>query len=109
MFGHLELNSFVKTLEEFKEGCKKYPSHLRVLDVFILFGMLLALLQVFYSVLCNAQSFQSFISSICCEVGFSVLVLSLRLHLTHFSDEVNSDERTFVEFILCLTVLFFFV
>lgn len=105
----MELNSFSGIWKEIKQVYKNVPSHLRGFDAFILFGALVVILQLAYAVVSNAYPFNSMISSISGSLGFIVLILALRLHLTPEVNSTVTNSRAFVDFLLSISLLFLFV
>ena len=109
-FGHnMELNSFSGIWKEFKEVYSKQKSDVRGLDCFALFALLILVLQIVYAGLTGAYPFNSMISGICMSLGFFVLIIALRCHLTKEIQSTISEERAFVEFVFSCAVLFLFV
>ena len=105
----MELNSFSNIYNELKEKYSKQSSLLRGFDAIAFFSFLVAIFQIIYSAITGAYPFESMISSICGSLGFLVLVIALRFHLTPSIDSTVTQEGSFVEFLFCLTLLFLFV
>ena len=105
----MELNSFSGIWKEFKEVYSKQKSNVRALDCFALFALLTFGLQIVYAGLTGAYPFNSMISGICMSLGFFVLVVALRCHLTQEIGSTISNERAFVEFVFACAFLFLFV
>ncbi|EAY14931.1 hypothetical protein TVAG_380410 [Trichomonas vaginalis G3] len=104
----MELNSLSGILAELKEVYGKQKSHFRGLDIFALFGIMVALIQLVYSGLTHGYPFCSMVSAVCMSLGFTVLVISLRLHLTPEIESSISNYRAFAEYIVALSLLFLF-
>lgn len=105
----MELSSFPEIWKEFKEGYSKHSSLLRGLDAFALYGFLTTVIQVCYAALTNAYPFQSLISSICGSLGLMTFFIALRIHLTPEIQSQVSHERAFIDFLICISILFLFV
>jgi len=91
---------------------KNYSSQsslLRGLDVFALFAVMMVVIQTAYAASSGGYPFESMISALCGSLGFLVLILSLRFHLTPSVKSEISHERSFVDFLLGLSLLFLFV
>lgn len=105
----MELNSLSGIWAEFKEVYGNQKSHLRGLDCFAVFGILVACIQLVYSGLTHGYPFCSMVSAVCMSLGFTILVISLRLHLTPEIKSSISNYRAFVEYIVAISFLFLFV
>ena len=105
----MELNSFPTIFAEFKEKYSKEDSLLRGLDAVILFAFITAVFLAVFTVVSNGFPFESMISSFCGAFGLMVIVLALRLHLTPTIKSKVSPERAFVDFLLCMSLLFLFI
>ena len=105
----MELNSFSGIINEIKEFYSKQKSDVRGLDCFAVFAFLVVILQVVYAGLTGAYPFNSMISGICISLGFLVLIIALRCHLTIEVESTISPERAFVEFVFSCAILFLFV
>jgi hypothetical protein len=105
----MELNTFSEIWSEFKESYSKHSSLVRGLDAVALFAFLTVGVQVAYAAMSNGYPFQSLISSVCASLGLLVLVVAFRLHLTPTIGSTVSNARAFVDFLLSLTLLFWFV
>lgn len=105
----MELNSFSGIWQEFKEVYSKQNSDVRGFDCFAVFAVLVFVLQLVYAGMTGAYPFNSMISGICMSLGFLVLVIALRLHLTKEIESSVSSERAFSEFLVSCALLFLFV
>lgn len=105
----MKLNSFAGIFEDFKEYYNRQTSLIRGFDAFIVFGIMVTCLQIVYAGITGAHPFNSMVSGICGASGFFILVLSLRLHLTEDVKSGITPSRAFVDFVLCLLLLFLFV
>ena len=89
---------------------KSTPNKVQVIDLFLVFSVLLGLLQIAYIVLAGQYPFNSFVSSLFSTAGFFVLVVCLRLQLLHPKDFGGiSPENAFASFVVCNLLLFFAV
>jgi hypothetical protein len=105
----MELNSFSEIWAEFKATYSAHSSLLRGFDAFALFACLIVALQAAYAALTNGYPFPSLISSLCGSLGLMTLVVALRVHLTPETGSSVSPARAFVDFLISLTLLFWFV
>jgi hypothetical protein len=105
----MELNSFPEIWREFKETYSKQSSLLRGLDALALFAFLTAVIQAAYAAVTNGYPFHSLISALCGSLGLMVLAISFRIHLTPSTESSITPARAFVDFLVSLTLLFWFV
>lgn len=105
----LELNSFSGIRSEFIAKYKTQSSLLRGLDAFALFCFLTVILQICYAGISKAYPFESVIAALCGSIGLMILLISLRIHLTPSVKSQISNERAFVDFLFCISLLFLFV
>ncbi|KAK9830481.1 hypothetical protein WJX72_011966 [[Myrmecia] bisecta] len=98
--------------QSFASEYKKTPVKLRVIDCFILYAALTALVQFAYVVLVGSFPFNAFLAGFLCSVGFLVLTVCLRMQLdpassTEFKN--LSPERAIADFVVCNLLLFLVV
>jgi hypothetical protein len=105
----MELNTFPEIWREFKASYSQQSSLLRGFDALALFAFLTAVLQAAYAAVTNGYPFHSLISSLCGSLGLMVLAIAIRIHLTPSISSPISPTRAFVEFIVSLSLLFWFV
>ncbi|KAH0802020.1 dolichyl-diphosphooligosaccharide-protein glycotransferase [Histomonas meleagridis] len=105
----MELNSFSQLRKEFVEKYRKQSSLLRGFDAIALYGFITLLLQIVYAGISKAYPFESVISSICGCLGLIILTIALRIHLTPEINSKVTNERAFVDYLFCISLMFLFV
>jgi hypothetical protein len=105
----MDLNSFGGIWSEFRSVYSQESSLLRGFDAVALFAFLTVVLQGAYAAVSGGYPFPSLISSICASLGLFTLVIALRIHLTPSTNSKVTPERSFVDFLFSLTLLFWFV
>ncbi|GFQ01159.1 dolichyl-diphosphooligosaccharide--protein glycosyltransferase subunit dad1 [Phtheirospermum japonicum] len=83
------------------------PSNLKIIDIYIVFAIVTALIQVVYMAIVGSFPFNSFLSGVLSCVGTAVLAVSLRIQVNKENKEFKDlpPERAFADFILCNLVL----
>ncbi|KAL3619481.1 Dolichyl-diphosphooligosaccharide-protein glycosyltransferase subunit dad1 [Castilleja foliolosa] len=83
------------------------PANLKIIDIYIVFAVVTALIQVVYVAIVGSFPFNSFLSGVLSCVGTAVLAVSLRIQVNKENKEFKDlpPERAFADFILCNLVL----
>ena len=92
-----------------QQGWSKYkastPVRIQLLDLYIAFNLILAVLQFVYEKLSGSFPFNAFLAGFFCCVGSAALAVALRVHITD-KDEHKSEERVIGEWVVCNLLLF---
>lgn len=97
-----------KILEHYK---KSTNSRTKLIDVFMLFLIVVGVMQFLYCVLAGNYPFNAFLSGFCATVGQFVLTASLRVQTQEDSMKdfpAVSPERAFADYVVCSLILHFF-
>ncbi|KAL8208384.1 hypothetical protein R6Q57_007796 [Mikania cordata] len=83
------------------------PTNLKIIDLYVLFSVLTALIQVGYMAIVGSFPFNSFLSGVLSCVGTVVLAVCLRIQVNKENKEFSDlpPERAFADFVLCNLVL----
>ncbi|KAG6386957.1 hypothetical protein SASPL_152138 [Salvia splendens] len=82
-------------------------NHLKIIDLYIVFAIVTAVIQVAYMAIVGSFPFNSFLSGVLSCVGTAVLAVSLRIQVNKDNKEFKDlpPERAFADFVLCNLVL----
>ncbi|KAK9076021.1 hypothetical protein SSX86_004351 [Deinandra increscens subsp. villosa] len=83
------------------------PTNLKIIDLYVLFALSTALIQVGYMAIVGSFPFNSFLSGVLSCVGTAVLAICLRIQVNKENKEFKDlpPERAFADFILSNLVL----
>ncbi|CAI0473014.1 unnamed protein product [Linum tenue] len=83
------------------------PNNLKIIDVYVGFAVLTAVIQVVYMAVVGSFPFNSFLSGVLSCIGTAVLAVCLRIQVNKDNKEFKdvAPERAFADFILCNLVL----
>ncbi|XP_074270919.1 dolichyl-diphosphooligosaccharide--protein glycosyltransferase subunit DAD1-like [Silene latifolia] len=83
------------------------PINLKIIDLYIIFAISTALIQVAYMATVGSFPFNSFLSGVLSCVGTAVLAVCLRIQVNKENKEFKdlAPERAFADFVLCNLVL----
>ncbi|KAL8467584.1 hypothetical protein ACS0TY_030999 [Phlomoides rotata] len=83
------------------------PNNLKIIDLYIVFAIVTAVIQVVYMAIVGSFPFNSFLSGALSCVGTAVLAVSLRIQVNKDNKEFKDlpPERAFADFVLCNLVL----
>ncbi|KAK4423049.1 Dolichyl-diphosphooligosaccharide--protein glycosyltransferase subunit DAD1 [Sesamum alatum] len=83
------------------------PNTLKIIDLYIVFAVVTAVIQVVYMAIVGSFPFNSFLSGVLSCVGTAVLAVSLRIQVNKENKEFKDlpPERAFADFVLCNLVL----
>ncbi|XP_075485378.1 dolichyl-diphosphooligosaccharide--protein glycosyltransferase subunit DAD1-like [Primulina tabacum] len=83
------------------------PTNLKIIDIYIMFAVVTAVIQVVYMAVVGSFPFNSFLSGVLSCVGTAVLAVSLRIQVNKENKEFKDlpPERAFADFVLCNLVL----
>ncbi|GFP89488.1 dolichyl-diphosphooligosaccharide--protein glycosyltransferase subunit dad1 [Phtheirospermum japonicum] len=83
------------------------PTNLKIIDLYIVFAVATAVIQVVYMSLVGSFPFNSFLSGVLSCVGTAVLAVCLRIQVNKENKEFKDlpPERAFADFVLCNLVL----
>ncbi|XP_024398173.1 dolichyl-diphosphooligosaccharide--protein glycosyltransferase subunit DAD1 [Physcomitrium patens] len=90
-----------------RNAYSKTPTRLKVIDVYILYGLITAFVQVVYMAMVGTFPFNAFLSGVLSCIGTSVLGVCLRMQVNPANKEFKDlpPERAFADFVLCNLVL----
>ncbi|KAI3878387.1 hypothetical protein MKW98_001802 [Papaver atlanticum] len=83
------------------------PTNLKIIDLYVLFAIFTALIQICYMAIVGSFPFNSFLSGVLSCVGTAVLAVCLRIQVNKENKEFKdlAPERAFADFVLCNLVL----
>ncbi|XP_078173806.1 dolichyl-diphosphooligosaccharide--protein glycosyltransferase subunit DAD1 [Carex rostrata] len=83
------------------------PTNLKIIDLYVVYAVMTALIQVVYMAMVGSFPFNSFLSGILSCVGTAVLAVCLRIQVNKDNKEFKDlpPERAFADFVLCNLVL----
>ncbi|CAA2994564.1 dolichyl-diphosphooligosaccharide--glycosyltransferase subunit DAD1 [Olea europaea subsp. europaea] len=83
------------------------PTNLKIIDLYIMFAVVTAVIQVVYMAIVGSFPFNSFLSGVLSCVGTAVLAVCLRIQVNKENREFKDlpPERAFADFVLCNLVL----
>ncbi|CAI0418732.1 unnamed protein product [Linum tenue] len=83
------------------------PNNLKIIDLYVGFAVLTAVIQVVYMAVVGSFPFNSFLSGVLSCIGTAVLAVCLRIQVNKDNKEFKdvAPERAFADFILCNLVL----
>ncbi|MCL7037401.1 hypothetical protein MKW94_002450 [Papaver nudicaule] len=83
------------------------PTNLKIIDLYVLFAIMTALIQICYMAIVGSFPFNSFLSGVLSCVGTAVLAVCLRIQVNKENKEFKdlAPERAFADFVLCNLVL----
>ncbi|KAL3834924.1 hypothetical protein ACJIZ3_009660 [Penstemon smallii] len=83
------------------------PTNLKIIDLYIVFAVVTALIQIVYMAVVGTFPFNSFLSGVLSCVGTAVLAVGLRIQVNKENKEFKDlpPERAFADFVLCNLVL----
>ncbi|KAF5735033.1 dolichyl-diphosphooligosaccharide--protein glycosyltransferase subunit DAD1 [Tripterygium wilfordii] len=83
------------------------PTSLKIIDIYVIFAVFTALIQVVYMAVVGSFPFNSFLSGVLSCVGTAVLAVCLRIQVNEENKEFKDmpPERAFADFVLCNLVL----
>ncbi|KAK6146473.1 hypothetical protein DH2020_020342 [Rehmannia glutinosa] len=93
--------------QSLRSGYAGTPTNLKIIDLYIVFAVVTAVIQVVYMAVVGSFPFNSFLSGVLSCVGTAVLAVSLRIQVNKDNKEFKDlpPERAFADFILCNLVL----
>ncbi|XP_076951168.1 dolichyl-diphosphooligosaccharide--protein glycosyltransferase subunit DAD1 [Bidens hawaiensis] len=82
-------------------------TNLKIIDLYVVFAVSTALIQVVYMAIVGSFPFNSFLSGVLSCVGTAVLAVCLRIQVNKENKEFKDlpPERAFADFVLCNLVL----
>ncbi|KAF7103895.1 hypothetical protein CFC21_104828 [Triticum aestivum] len=83
------------------------PTNLKIIDLYVVFAVVTALVQVGYMGIVGSLPFNSFLSGVLSCIGTAVLAACLRIQVNKDNKEFKDlpPERAFADFVLCNLVL----
>ncbi|CAH9077006.1 unnamed protein product [Cuscuta epithymum] len=83
------------------------PTNLKIIDLYIMFALFTALIQVIYMAIVGTFPFNSFLSGVLSCIGTAVLAVCLRIQVNKDNKEFKDlpPERAYADFVLCNLVL----
>uniref|UniRef100_A0A0D9W4D8 Dolichyl-diphosphooligosaccharide--protein glycosyltransferase subunit DAD1 n=1 Tax=Leersia perrieri TaxID=77586 RepID=A0A0D9W4D8_9ORYZ len=83
------------------------PTNLKIIDLYVVFAVATALIQVVYMGIVGSFPFNSFLSGVLSCIGTAVLAVCLRIQVNKDNKEFKdlTPERAFADFVLCNLVL----
>jgi len=83
------------------------PTKLKIIDLYVVYAVLTAVVQVVYMAIVGSFPFNAFLSGVLSCTGTAVLAVCLRMQVNKENKEFKdlSPERAFADFVLCNVVL----
>eukprot|EP00252_Welwitschia_mirabilis_P004115 TRINITY_DN1430_c0_g1_i1.p1 TRINITY_DN1430_c0_g1~~TRINITY_DN1430_c0_g1_i1.p1 ORF type:complete len:118 (+),score=14.55 TRINITY_DN1430_c0_g1_i1:80-433(+) len=83
------------------------PVKLKIIDLYVIYAIVTAVIQVLYMAIVGSFPFNSFLSGVLSCVGTAVLAVCLRMQVNKENKEFKDlpPERAFADFVLCNLVL----
>ncbi|KAG6577734.1 Dolichyl-diphosphooligosaccharide--protein glycosyltransferase subunit DAD1, partial [Cucurbita argyrosperma subsp. sororia] len=83
------------------------PTTLKIIDLYVIYAVFTALIQVAYMAIVGSFPFNSFLSGVLSCIGTAVLAVCLRIQVNKENKEFKdlAPERAFADFVLCNLVL----
>ncbi|XP_022145466.1 dolichyl-diphosphooligosaccharide--protein glycosyltransferase subunit DAD1 [Momordica charantia] len=83
------------------------PTSLKIIDLYVIYAVFTALIQVAYMAIVGSFPFNSFLSGVLSCIGTAVLAVCLRIQVNKENKEFKdlAPERAFADFVLCNLVL----
>ncbi|XP_023005609.1 dolichyl-diphosphooligosaccharide--protein glycosyltransferase subunit DAD1 [Cucurbita maxima] len=83
------------------------PTTLKIIDLYVMYAVFTALIQVAYMAIIGSFPFNSFLSGVLSCIGTAVLAVCLRIQVNKENKEFKdlAPERAFADFVLCNLVL----
>ncbi|XP_073100205.1 dolichyl-diphosphooligosaccharide--protein glycosyltransferase subunit DAD1 isoform X1 [Elaeis guineensis] len=83
------------------------PTNLKIIDLYVVYAIVTAVIQVVYMGVVGSFPFNSFLSGVLSCVGTAVLAVCLRIQVNKENKEFKDlpPERAYADFILCNLVL----
>ncbi|KAI5656363.1 hypothetical protein M9H77_25156 [Catharanthus roseus] len=99
--------SFLALFHSLRSAYAATPTNLKIIDLYIIFAVLTALIQVVYMGIVGSFPFNSFLSGVLSCIGTAVLAVCLRIQVNKDNKEFKDlpSERAFADFLLCNLVL----
>ncbi|KAJ4821342.1 Dolichyl-diphosphooligosaccharide--protein glycosyltransferase subunit DAD1 [Rhynchospora pubera] len=94
-------------IQSLRKAYAATPTNLKIIDLYVVYAVATALIQVGYMAIVGSFPFNSFLSGVLSCVGTAVLAVCLRIQVNKDNKEFKDlpPERAFADFILCNLVL----
>ncbi|KAJ4804055.1 Dolichyl-diphosphooligosaccharide--protein glycosyltransferase subunit DAD1 [Rhynchospora pubera] len=94
-------------IQSLRKAYAATPTSLKIIDLYVVYAVATALIQVAYMALVGSFPFNSFLSGVLSCVGTAVLAVCLRIQVNKDNKEFKDlpPERAFADFVLCNLVL----
>ncbi|KAK8813113.1 hypothetical protein WA158_002705 [Blastocystis sp. Blastoise] len=105
------MSSLYEKIDTLLEGTlskytKDTSSRVKLVDCFIIFFLVIAVVQVCYCGLVGTFPFNSFLSGLYVSIGSCVLTVCLRMGITSEEFKNVADNRVLAEYIFCMLLLY---
>ncbi|KMZ75239.1 Dolichyl-diphosphooligosaccharide--protein glycotransferase [Zostera marina] len=100
-------NDAMALIQALRSAYSSTPKNLKIIDLYVVFAVITALIQVIYMAFVGSFPFNSFLSGVLSCVGTAVLAVCLRIQVNKENTDFKNlaPERAFADFILCNLVL----
>ncbi|KAJ4775030.1 Dolichyl-diphosphooligosaccharide--protein glycosyltransferase subunit DAD1 [Rhynchospora pubera] len=94
-------------IQSLRKAYAATPTSLKIIDLYVVYAVATALIQVAYMAMVGSFPFNSFLSGVLSCVGTAVLAVCLRIQVNKDNKEFKDlpPERAFADFVLCNLVL----
>lgn len=100
------VDTLVETFAVLKDNYQKQTKkRTKLIDLFILFNLTLAALQLVYMKIAGSFPFNAFLAAFFGSVGTATLTACLRMQVEN-KNSGKTEERAYVEYLICCLILF---
>eukprot|EP00249_Psilotum_nudum_P006342 c19654_g1_i1 orf=215-559(+) len=94
-------------LKSLRSAYAHTPTKLKIIDMYVVYAIATALVQVVYMAIVGSFPFNAFLSGLLSCIGTAVLAVCLRMQVNKENKEFKDlpPERAFADFVLCNLVL----
>ena len=93
-----------------EEYNKSHSTEIKLIDLFLVYAVLSALIQFIYAFVFGSYPFNSFISGIVSSIGLFIFTVCLRLQIIEPATFGNiSKKRAYIDFVICNLILNFII
>lgn len=90
-----------------KEYSKNTKTRTKLIDLFLVFNVVLSVIQLVYEKLVSDYPFNSFLAGFFCTTGIATLTACLRTQVEY--QNTRTEERAYFEYLVCCLILYLVV
>ena len=91
-----------------KNYSQKTSTRTMLIDLFIVYNVILTVIQLVYEKLISDYPFNSFLAGFFCTLGMATLTACLRTQV-EYSTSNKTEERAYFEYLVCCLILYLVV